>query len=34
MLYLSKCFHQKLKQHGIVIAVTTPHLLIYITFSS
>jgi len=34
MLYLSEHFHQKIKQHAIVIAGTTVHLLIYRTFSS
>jgi len=32
MWYLSEHFHQKIKQHAIVIAGTTPHLLIYIFF--
>jgi len=34
MLYLSEHFHQKTKQHAIVIAGTTLHLLMYRTFSS
>jgi len=34
MLHLSKHFHQKIRQHAIVIAVTTLHRLIYRTFSS
>jgi len=34
MLYLSEHFHQKTRQHAIVIAGTTPHLLINRTFSS
>jgi len=33
MLHLSEHFHQKLRQHAIVIAGTTLHLLIYRTFS-
>jgi len=34
MLHLSEHFHQKTKQHAIVIAGTTLHLLINRTFSS
>jgi len=34
MLYLSEHFHQKIKQHTIVVAGTTLHLLMYRTFSS
>jgi len=34
MLYLTELFHQQLRQHAIVIAGTTLHLLIYRTFSS
>jgi len=34
MLHLSEHFHQKIRQHAIVIAGTTLHLLIYRTFSS
>jgi len=34
MLYLSEHFHQKIKQHAVVIAGTALHLLIYRTFSS
>jgi len=30
----SEHFHQKMRQHAIVIAGTTLHLLIYRTFSS
>jgi len=33
MLHLSKRFHQKIRQHAIVIAVIILHLLIYRTFS-
>jgi len=32
MLYLSNHFHQKIRQHAIVIAVTILHLFIYRTF--
>jgi len=34
MLYLSEHFHQKTRQHAIVIAGTTLHLLINRTVSS
>jgi len=34
MLYLSEHLHQKIRQHAIVIAGTTQHLLIYRTLSS
>jgi len=34
MLYRSEHFHQKIRQHAIVIAGTTPHLLIYRAFPS
>jgi len=34
MLYLNEHCHQKIRQHAIVTAGTTPHLLIYRTFSS
>jgi len=34
MLYLSENFHQKIRQHAIVIAGTTLHLLIYRTLTS
>jgi len=32
MLYLSKHFHQKIRQHAIVIVMTTLYLLFYIKF--
>jgi len=32
-LYLCENFHQKIRQHAIVIAGTTLHLLIYRTFT-
>jgi len=34
MVYLREHFHQKIRQHAIVIAGTTLHLSIYRTFSS
>jgi len=34
MLYLCEHFHQKIRQHAIVIAGTTLDFLIYRTFSS
>jgi len=34
MLYVSQHFNKKIKQHAIVKAGTTLHLLIYRTFSS
>jgi len=34
MLHLCENFCQKIRQHAIVIAVTTLHLLIYRTLSS
>jgi len=34
MLYLSEYFHQEIRQHAVVTAMTTLHLLIYRTFSS
>jgi len=34
MLYLSKHLHQKIRQHAIVIVMTTLYLLIYRKFSS
>jgi len=33
-LYLSEHFHQKIRQHAIVVALTIIHLFIYRTFSS
>jgi len=33
MLYFSEQYHQKTRQHAIVIAGTTLHLLFYKTFS-
>jgi len=33
MLYFSEQYHQKIRQHAIVIAGSTLHLLIYRTFS-
>jgi len=33
MLYLRKHFHQKIRQHAIVIAVTILRFLMYRTFS-
>jgi len=32
MLYLTKHFHQKIRQYAIVIVMTTPYLLIYRKF--
>jgi len=34
MLHLFERFHQKIRQHEIVIALTTPYLSIYRTFSA
>jgi len=34
MLYLSEHFHQKIRQHAIVVAGTTLHLFVYRTLSS
>jgi len=34
MLYFSERFHQKIRQHAIVIAGTTLHLFIHRTFCS
>jgi len=34
MLHLSKHFHQKIRQHAIVVVITALYLLIYRKFSS